>query len=60
MKAAWVEKRELKTPGSTTWVPGLASSARITIARSPPSRKKKNVVTMYWTPITLWSVLNLK
>ena len=53
MNAAWVEKSELKMPGSTTWVPGLASSARMIIASSPPSRKKKKVVTMYWIPITL-------
>ena len=53
MNAACVEKSPLKTPGSTIWVPGLASSARMIIASRPPSRKKKKVVTMYWMPITL-------
>ena len=60
MNAAWVEKRLLKRPGSTIWVPGWASSARMIIASRPPIRKKTNVVQTYWTPITLWSVLNLK
>ncbi len=39
--------------GSTNCVPGWASSARMSIAISPPRMKKKNVVTMYWIPITL-------
>ncbi len=38
---------------STIWVPGWASSARISIAIRPPTKKKKKVVTMYWMPITL-------
>ena len=38
---------------STIWVPGAASSARISIAIRPPMKKKKKVVTMYWMPITL-------
>ena len=53
MIAAWVEKRPLKVPGSTIWVPGWASSARISIAIRPPTKKKKKVVQMYWMPITL-------
>jgi hypothetical protein len=53
ISAACVEKSPLKVCGSTTWVPGWASSARITIAIRPPAKKKKNVVTMYWMPITL-------
>ena len=53
ISAAWVEKRPLKTLGSTIWVPGWASSARMIIAIRPPTRKKKKVVTMYWIPITL-------
>ena len=57
MIAAWVEKRPLNMCGSTTCVPGCASSARIPIASSPPMKKKTKVVTMYWIPITLWSVL---
>ncbi len=39
--------------GSTNWVPGWASSARMTMASSPPMMKNTNVVTMYWMPITL-------
>ena len=38
----------------------LASSARKSIARKPQKMKKKKVVTRYWIPITLWSVLTLK
>jgi hypothetical protein len=53
MIAAWVENMPLNACGSTTWVPGWASSARIPIASSPPMKKKTNVVTMYWMPITL-------
>ncbi len=41
-------------------VPGAASSARINIAISPARMKKTNVVTMYWMPMTLWSVLTRK
>ena len=50
---AWTEKSPLKVFGSTNWVPGVASSARINIAMRPPATKKKKVVTMYWIPITL-------
>jgi hypothetical protein len=50
---AWTENRPLKVFGSTNWLPGAASSALISIAISPPSVKKRNVVTMYWMPITL-------
>ena len=60
ISAACVEKSPLKVPGSTIWVPGWASSARISIAMAPPAKKKKKVVTMYWMPMTLWSVLTLK
>ena len=45
---------------SKNCIPGWASSARNSIARKPPTRKKKKVVTRYWIPITLWSVLTLK
>ena len=41
-------------------MPGAASSARISIASSPPTSRKKNEVTVYWIPITLWSVLMRK
>ncbi len=53
MIAAWVENSPLKTEGSTIWVPGCASSARMSIAISPPMKKKMKVVQMYWIPITL-------
>ena len=39
---------------------GDASCARKASASMPPIRKKTNVVTRYWIPITLWSVLTLK
>ena len=60
INAACVEKRLLKVLGSTICVPGWASSARMIIAISPPTKKKKKVVTRYWIPMTLWSVLTLK
>ena len=46
--------------GSTNWVPGWASSARMSMAISPPATKKNIVVQMYWMPMTLWSVLTRK
>jgi hypothetical protein len=30
------------------------------MANTPPTRKKKKEVTIYWIPITLWSVLKQK
>ena len=51
--AAWTEKRPLNVSGLKYCVPGWASSARISIASMPPTNRKKNVVTMYWIPITL-------
>ena len=53
MIAAWAEKRPLKVAASTIWVPGCASSARISIAIRPLTKKKKKFVQMYWMPITL-------
>ena len=50
---ACTEKSPLNVCGSKICVPGRASSARTSSASMPPTRKKKNVVTMYWTPITL-------
>ena len=41
----------------TIWLPGRASSARITMAIRPPTRKNTNEVIRYRWPITLWSVL---
>ena len=42
---------------STTCNPGLASSARITNAMTPPRTNQTNEVTKYRFPITLWSVV---
>ena len=53
MIAACAENSPLKVPGSTIWVPGCASSARMIIAIAPPMKKKMKVVQMYWIPITL-------
>ena len=57
---ACTENRPLKVFGSTNCWPGAASSARISIAITPPITKKTNVVQMYCSPITLWSVLTRK
>src|SRR5438132_989953 len=38
-------------------MPGVANSRRITAASAPPTMKNANVVTMYRTPIRLWSVV---
>ena len=42
---------------STTCRPGDHSSARMTRAIAPPSRKKMNDVMKYRLPMTLWSVV---
>src|SRR5919205_446868 len=57
---AWTENRPLNVFASTNCRPGWASSARISIASRPPTNRKKNEVTVYWIPITLWSVLTRK
>ena len=57
ISAACTENSPLKSWLSTNCIPGCASSARIIIASSPAITKKKIVVTRYWIPITLWSVL---
>ncbi len=44
----------------TNCVPGRASSSRISSASRPPTMKKIKANEMYWMPITLWSVLNVK
>ena len=41
----------------TICVPGRASSARMTSARTPPTMKKANEVIRYSVPIVLWSVV---
>src|SRR5918996_5506432 len=53
---AWTENSPLNVFESTNCIPGAASSARISMASSPPTSRKKNDVTVYWMPITLWSV----
>ncbi len=60
ISAACTEIRPLYWSPLKNCSPGLASSVRNASAQSPPIRKKTNVVTTYWTPITLWSVLTLK
>ena len=57
---ACTEKSPLNVFVSTYCMPGRASSARMNIAISPAATKKKTVVTRYWIPITLWSVLTRK
>ncbi len=57
---AWTENSPLNVLPSTKCEPGWASCARISIAIRPPTSRKKNELTRYWTPITLWSVLMRK
>ena len=54
---AWTLKRPLNVLASTNCRPGRASSARISIAIRPPMNRNTNEWTVYWIPITLWSVL---
>jgi hypothetical protein len=60
ISAAWFDTSTLNVCGLKNWSPGCASSARKSIAKRPATQKKKIVVTTYWTPITLWSVLMRK
>ncbi len=60
ISVACTETRPLNVCESTNWRPGCASSARKNIAIRPPIMKNTNVVTRYWIPITLWSVLTRK
>jgi hypothetical protein len=60
IRPACTEKSPLKVWLSTNCMPGRASSARMIIASRPAMTKKTIVVTTYWTPITLWSVLTRK
>ncbi len=53
---AWTLNTPLYVLASMNWRPGCASSARMSIAKSPPTNRKKNECTTYWTPMTLWSV----
>jgi hypothetical protein len=50
----------LNVSASTNCRPGCASSARMSIATRPPTKRKKNELTTYCVPMTLWSVLTLK
>ncbi len=52
--------RPLKVSASTNCRPGAASSARISIAIRPPMNRNTIEWTVYWTPMTLWSVLMRK
>ena len=54
---ACIDTSPLNVWPSTNCRPGSASSARKSIAMKPPMMKKTKTVTVYWTPITLWSVL---
>src|SRR3954447_4121932 len=54
---AWTLNRPLKTLGLTNCIPGCASSARMSIANIPPISRNTNEWTVYWIPMTLWSVL---
>ena len=57
---ACTENTPLNCSGVRNCIPGFASWARISIASRPPTNRKKNEVTVYWMPITLWSVLTRK
>src|SRR5690606_13096673 len=48
----------LKNSGSTICRPGWKSSARITIAKKPPSRNMAKLNHMYMLPMSLWLVVN--
>ena len=57
---AWTENSPLNTFGSMNCMPGCASSARMSMANMPPMSRKTNEWTVYWIPMTLWSVLTRK
>ena len=57
MMMACMPKSGLYVASLTNWRPGAASSLRMTRARRPPRRKKRKDVTMYITPIFLWSAV---
>ncbi len=54
---ACTENTPLYCSGVRNCMPGLASWALMSMASSPPTSRKKNDVTVYWIPMTLWSVL---
>ncbi len=57
MLMACSPKIELYVASLTNWSPGAASSLRMTRASTPPTRKKKKLVTTYMIPIFLWSTV---
>ena len=48
----------LKKPGSTNCMPGWNSSARMTIAKKPPSKNMAKENHRYIVPMSLWLVVN--
>ena len=50
----------LNTFGFMNCIPGCASSARMSMANMPPISRNTNEWTVYWIPMTLWSVLMRK
>jgi hypothetical protein len=57
---AWTLNSPLNVFESTNCRPGWASSARISIAIRPPMNRNTNEWTVYWMPMTLWSVFGRK
>jgi hypothetical protein len=47
-------------PAGNTWLCGVRSSVRISIAFRPPMKKNSPIPQRYWMPTTLWSVQRLK
>jgi hypothetical protein len=58
MISACIVVIELKNIGSTSCRPGLNSSARMTIAISPPTKNMVRLNTRYIVPMSLWFVAN--
>ena len=58
MIRAWLVTRLLYRSGSTSWIPGRKSSARMTMAKKPPRRNMAKENHRYMVPMSLWLVLN--
>ena len=56
MISACMVVMELNSCGSTNCMPGLNSSARITIAMEPPMKNIRHANTRYIVPMSLWLV----
>ena len=56
----WIAMKLLYTCWLMKWSPGVMRLVRIAIARMPPTPKRPMVTQMYWTPTTLWSVVNFQ